>query len=137
LCVSDALRHERTYDLFIPTVCKPYFSFHTDDRSIHADGNGDYGLLLDTSRDSATATHAREHNPETKTQRGGTYNKRSRTMTQLAENDPSREELLGAYVSHDPAPFPWQFSITADIAGTLTTYVKVVEDKAHDPNRKG
>lgn len=27
-------------------------------------------------------------------------------MTQLAENDSSSEELAGAYVSHDHAPFP-------------------------------
>ena len=69
--------------------------------------------------------------------RDGTRDKRSRTMTQLAENDPSSEELPRAYISHDLAPIPRGSSASRPtLPEPWATNVKALEDKAHDPNRK-
>ena len=111
----------------------PPFRLHTDDRSIDVDGNGDHGLLLDTSSDSATATHAhlpRKHPRDEVTERDGTHNKRSRTMTQLAENDPPSEELPRAYIPHGPAPIPRGISASRPtLPEPWATNVKAVEDE--------
>src|SRR5205809_5943952 len=58
--------------------------------------------------------------------------------TQLLENDPSSEELPGVYVSYDLAPFLHGSSTSRPtLLEPWATNVKVVEDKAHDSNRKG
>ncbi|KAI9763141.1 MAG: hypothetical protein M1840_000906 [Geoglossum simile] len=58
-------------------------------------------------------------------------------MTQLAENDPSSEELPRAYISHDLAPIPRGSSASRPtLPEPWATNVKTVEDKAHDSNGK-
>ncbi|KAI9770967.1 MAG: hypothetical protein M1840_002671 [Geoglossum simile] len=124
----------------------PPLRFHTDDGSINVDGSGHRGLSLDTSSDSATVIHARPpiERPQDEDTDG----------TRIMGNDPFSEELLGAYVSHDPVPIPHGNSTSRltshdpalphDISASQlalpefwATRVKPVEDMARGQKRKG
>ncbi|KAI9869371.1 MAG: hypothetical protein M1813_000160 [Trichoglossum hirsutum] len=103
---------------------------HIDNRSINVDGRGDLRFLLDASGDSATAIHAlppRKHLRDEDID--DVRNKRSRVMTQLAEDDSSNEDptpiTRGSSASRLALQEPW------------ATKAKEVEDKANDLERKG